>query len=65
MRDKTDLYLSLRTISTIILLLAVVLAGLALLLGSKDLARIVFVAVLVVGYGSVYIRWRMEKRGSR
>ena len=64
MRDKTDFYLSLRLRVTVILLLAVVLSGLALLVGSKDLGRVVFVAVLVLGGGYIYIRWRQEKRPS-
>ena len=62
MRDKTDFYLSLRTRVTIVLLLAVVLSGLALLLGDKNLGRIVFVVVLAVGFGYIYLRWRQEKR---
>ncbi len=61
MRDKTDFYLSLRTRVTVVLLLAVVLSGLALLVGDKNLGRIVFVVVLVVGFGYIYLRWRQEK----
>lgn len=64
MRDKTDFYLSLRIRVTVILLLAVVLSGLALLVGDKNLGRAVFVVVLVVGFGYIYLRWRQEKRAS-
>lgn len=50
-----------RLISTITLLIAVVLAIVALfVLQNKNLARAVFVIVLVVGYSIVFYRWRQH-----
>lgn len=47
-----------RLISYLTLLLAVILPSLALfLLENKNLARILFVVVLVVGYGTVFAIW--------
>jgi hypothetical protein len=46
-----------RLISTATLFLAVVLPSIALfVLDNKNLARILFVAVLVIGYGLVVVR---------
>lgn len=51
-----------RLISYLTLLLAVVLPSLALfLLENKNLARILFVVVLVVGYGAVFVIWRQGR----
>ena len=47
-----------RLISYLTLLLAVVLPSLALfVLENKNLARILFVVVLVVGYGVIFAIW--------
>lgn len=52
-----------RLISSITLLVAVVLACIALfILNNKDLARILFAAVLIVGYGSILVRWWRSKQ---
>ena len=52
-----------RLLSSLTLLLAVVLACIALFfLSNKDLARILFAAVLIIGYGSILVRWRRSKR---
>jgi hypothetical protein len=51
-----------RLISTATLFLAVVLPSIALfVLDNKNLARILFVAVLVVGYGLIVVRWRQRR----
>jgi hypothetical protein len=51
-----------RLISTATLFLAVVLPSIALfVLGDKNLARILFAAVLVIGYGIVFVRWRLRR----
>ena len=51
-----------RLISTATMFLAVVLASIApFVLDNKNLARILFVAVLVIGYGLVFVRWRQRR----
>ncbi len=48
-----------RLISFVTMLLAVALPSIALfVLNDKNLARIVFAVVLVVGYSVVLVRWR-------
>ena len=51
--ERTRLY------SALVMLLAVVLASLALfVVANKNLARILFVTVLVIGYGLLILRTR-------
>jgi hypothetical protein len=51
-----------RLISTATMFLAVVLPSIALFVfDNKNLARILFVAVLVIGYGLVFVRWRLRR----
>jgi hypothetical protein len=51
-----------RLISTATMFLAVVLPSIALfVLDNKNLARILFVAVLVIGYGLIVVRWRLRR----
>jgi hypothetical protein len=51
-----------RLISTATMFLAVVLPSIALfVLDNKNLARLLFVAVLVIGYGLVFVRWRTRR----
>ncbi len=52
----------LRLISFLTMFLAVVLATIALfVLDDKNLARMVFVVVLVTGYGYIYLQWRRNR----
>lgn len=52
----------LRLISFLTMFLAVVLATIALfVLDSKNLARVVFVVVLVTGYGYIFIQWKSSR----
>ena len=53
----------LRLISFTTLFLAVVLPSIALfILDNKNLARILFALVIVIGYGTIFVLWRREKR---
>lgn len=53
-----------RLISFTTLFLAVVLPSIALfILDNKNLARVLFVVVIVTGYGLIFILWRRGKDG--
>ncbi len=51
-----------RSFSYLVLLLAVALPSIVLFVfNDKDLARITFVAVLVIGYSAIFFRWRLTR----
>ena len=51
-----------RLISFLTMFLSVVSASIALfVLNDKNLARILFVLIIVVGYSAVFVLWRREK----
>ncbi len=52
----------LRTFSYLVLLLAVVLPSIVLFVfNDKGLARIAFVAIVIIGYSAIFFRWRLSR----
>lgn len=55
-----------RLISFLTMFLSVVSASLALfVLDDKNLARILFVLIIVIGYSAVFVLWRREQNKER